>query len=174
MALAFPNCFVQKGLTKRPIKIGIKKDLLQQARAIYPGMSARRINVFLADYTSGYNYQACIRKGAVRVDLDGNFSGFVSQGEQDFAIRRIADIQAGRKSRDRKPGPAKQSIGSAFSAVVETLEQKLQRLEMHQFSASQSDNFYFTSGRKSEDDVEIEAVKAAIRARDAAPAGASA
>lgn len=166
MVLTFPNCFVPKGCMKRPLKIGIQKDLLDKARAIFPGLSIRHIKGFLADYCGGHNYFVAIRKGSARVGLDGTFCGFVTEDEEAYAKLQLKRLKERKRPAKRKPGPAKQSIGKAAEKVVsETPEQKLKRLEYWHHCNAMSDNFYVSSGRSDRACREIDEVKAEIERR---------
>ena len=174
MAMAFPNCFSTAGATKRPLKLGIKADLLSRARAKFPSMSRRHIIGFLNRYTSDDLYAACMRKGVVRVDLDGNFTGFVTDVAADYQrmkkeikkARRRAAIE--KQNRDPMDALVSGLALSGYTAKPETLEEKLARLEHWDFSNSMSDNFYSSSGRSAAAKDEIEKVKAEIAARDQA------
>jgi sRNA-binding protein len=159
MVLAFPNCFVPKKAAKRPLKIGISKELRDQARALYPQISSKMLSRFIYDYCSGNNYLACIKAGAARVDLNGSLAGFVTPAEAKHAAGELAALEKRQKADKRRqatPAPA---------AKPETLEEKLARLEHYQFAAAHSDNFYHTSGRKAADDAAIREVKAQLAAR---------
>ena len=151
----FPNCFVPKGAPKRPLKIGIVKDLLAAGREAFPDLSVRLIKAFLTDYCGGPNYHKAMVKGAVRVDLNGSFAGIVDDSAARFARDRIASINgelAARKAR------------RALTRLTPLQRKRadLERLERAQFAAERSDNFYFSSGRKAKDDAEIRKVRAEL------------
>lgn len=122
-ALFFPNCFVFPGTTKRPLKIGIKMDVLTEARAKFPDLSGRQIRGFLARYTSDRSYFLCVRQGCTRVDLQGNFTGFVSEREARFASTELDRLISGskkRKSTDRRgPDDGPISVGRAAVQAIE-------------------------------------------------------
>lgn len=148
----FPNCFVPKGAPKRPLKVGIVKDLLAAGREAFPGLSVRLIKAFLADYCGGANYHKAMVKGAVRVDLNGSFAGIVDDLAATFARNRIASINGEIAARKARRALAKM-------APLERKRAELDRLQRAQFAAERSDNFYFTSGRKAKDDAEIRKVR---------------
>lgn len=157
----FPNCFVPKGAPKRPLKIGIGKDLLAAGRNAFPGLSVRLIKAFLADYCGGANYHKAMTKGAIRVDLNGSFAGMVDDSAAAFAMSRFASIK----------GEAAAQKARRDLAKLTPLQRKkadLDRLERAQFAAERSDNFYFTSGRKAQDDAEIRKVRAELAELEAA------
>lgn len=155
VVLEFPNCFVPKGAPKRPLKIGIIKDLLAAGREAFPGLSVRLIKAFLADYCGGPNYHKAMVPGAIRVDLNGSFAGIVDGAAVAFAQRRAAEIKAKGEARRKQRSTAKMS-------PIERKRADLDRLERAQFAAERSDNFYYTSGRKAKDDAEIMKLKAEV------------
>lgn len=176
MHLAFPACFAPKGGKKKPLKIGIRQDLMVQARETFPSMSRRLIDNFLADYCGGHNYLKVITKGAARIDLTGGFSGFVTEEEARYAaekLRQIKLLKNKRKAPRRNPDIGMQQAGVAVEQSLSRadrlmkLRDDLARLETAQYAASMSDNFYVSSGRKRRDDNEIRTVKALIDAMEA-------
>jgi ProP effector len=72
----FPKCFMPFGAPKLPLKIGIDKDLLAVADG---ALHYQRMLWALIDYVNGDHYLAKLIAGAVRVDLDGNPAGTVSE-----------------------------------------------------------------------------------------------
>ena len=105
MCIAFPECFAPKGTRKRPLKVGIGKDLMEVARTVFPGLSRRLINAFLRDYTSGFRYRSAIERGATRIDLVGNLAGVVTEAEAAHAEGEIRKIQDRKKQGHRRAGP---------------------------------------------------------------------
>lgn len=91
--ITYPKCFSAKGQQKRPLKIGIHKDLLADGRDKMPGLSARLIRAGLRDYVSGPLYLRNMLSGAVRIDLDGNPSGIVEEAHEAQARRQIAALK---------------------------------------------------------------------------------
>lgn len=193
LAHQFPNCFVPHGATPRPLKRGIKQDLLVAARQVFPEMSRRQIVVFLSCYTATLKYLYSVREGCARVSLDGTFSGFVTKEEAEFAAGKIKSIKAGRKAAKAAeiPAPAVEpaktpwfkagnlEIGKPMivtarggkvteiidQPVPETLEDKLTRLKRADYAASMSDNRYHVSGRHALAKQEIQDVEDLIAAR---------
>jgi sRNA-binding protein len=176
MHLAFPACFAPKGGKKKPLKIGIRQDLMVQAREQFPSMSRRLIDNFLADYCGGHNYLKAVTKGAARIDLSGGFSGFVTQEESRYAaekLRQIKVLKDKRRKARRNPDIGMQQVAVAAEQSLSRAERlmklraDLARLETAQLASSMSDNFYVSSGRKRRDDDEIRTVKALIGAMEA-------
>lgn len=77
----FPKCFAGKGKDKRPLAIGIHKQVFEAA----PDLSHRSIRLAIRDYVTGYKYIRNMRTGATRVNLDGSPAGVVSAEHGDFA-----------------------------------------------------------------------------------------
>jgi sRNA-binding protein len=171
MHLAFPACFAPKGGKKKPLKIGIRQDLMVQAREQFPTMSRRLIDNFLADYCGGHNYLKAVTKGAARVDLAGGFAGFVTQEESRYAAEKLRQIKV-LKDKCRKahlnPDIGMQQVAVAAEQSLSRAERLMKlradlvRLETAQMASSMSDNFYVSSGRKRSDDAQIRSVKAEI------------
>lgn len=82
----FPLCFQKPGQSsaKRPLAIGIFGVIRERC----PDLSGHAISAALNDYTSGQRYAAGNSAGAVRVDLDGNDAGIVSEDQAKFAVLR--------------------------------------------------------------------------------------
>lgn len=120
--IVYPSCFVPSGATKRPLKIGIKQDMLDRARKDFPGLTHRHIRSFLVDYTSGKHYFECCREGCARVDLDGTFSGFVTKEQAEFSAQCL-DLIKQRKSplRARFPRGPKPIVDLARKVISEAL-----------------------------------------------------
>jgi sRNA-binding protein len=102
----FPNCFVAEAhRPHRPLKIGIGRDLKACC-----SLDRRQRQATLQFYVTRLNYlKACIA-GAVRVDLDGNPAGLVTEAEAKFAAARHAEILAmlrAKKTGAPAPGPVK-------------------------------------------------------------------
>lgn len=91
--ITYPKCFAAKGQQKRPLKIGIHKDLLANGREMMPGLSCRLIRAGLRDYVSGPTYLRNMLAGAERIDLDGNPAGVVTEDHEVQARRQIAALK---------------------------------------------------------------------------------
>ena len=87
----FPKCFSAKGKEKRPLKIGIDKDLF--AAGGIPGWAIWRA---LQDYTSGPMYRRAMVEGAERIDLNGEPVGAVTASEAQSARDLLANMNAKR------------------------------------------------------------------------------
>ncbi|WP_189521110.1 ProQ/FinO family protein [Mesorhizobium sp. M1B.F.Ca.ET.045.04.1.1] len=87
LAKLFPSAFSRKGEpAKRPLKIGIDKDVLAAVKDI----PRRVIKLAISDYCTGPKYAKAMVEGAVRIDLDGNPAGVVSAHSEAYARAREA------------------------------------------------------------------------------------
>src|SRR5918992_834795 len=80
----FPACFAPRGKRKRPLKIGIDRDL-----AAATDLPIETIKSALRDYTSGPTYLRGFRVGADRVDLLGRACGNVTERDAAYARREL-------------------------------------------------------------------------------------
>lgn len=87
----FPAAFQPNGGAKPPLMIGI----YHQLRAACPEISGRRLSIFLHEYTAGTSYQSRLVEGAIRVDLDGNPAGVVTEAEAERAREAIDKMSRG-------------------------------------------------------------------------------
>lgn len=98
LAGQFPKCFVLNPQLRRPLKVGIRNDIV--ARGI--GMIEGEINAALATYTRHPGYLHCSTSaGAVRIDLSGDAAGTVTAEEAKNARERL-----GAQSPKSTPPPA--------------------------------------------------------------------
>ena len=75
----FPLAFPKKPNPKVPLKIGIHKDLFEQAESL--GLTSNDIRAALKKWVKGKRYSECMIAGSARVDLQGKEAGFVSKDE---------------------------------------------------------------------------------------------
>jgi ProP effector len=76
----FPECFSPK--RRRPLKVGIFDDVVE---TLDSAAKPAEISAALSRYTTSQSYLRCLRKGAARVDLDGNPVGVVTEREAKLA-----------------------------------------------------------------------------------------
>ena len=98
----FPKCFFKKGESKKPLKIGIHRDIAK----IFPEILPRHLNLVFNDYTNGPTYLRSIVTGSYRIDLDGNPVTIIEQHHEDYAAKKL------RRMRLRTPIPA-QEVGAS-------------------------------------------------------------
>ena len=99
----YPKAFFVNGRLRRPLKLGIAKDIKADVAAD-PDSELKfcDIDQVLTWYTNHVGYQyACSVAGAVRVDLDGVKAGTVTELEAREAKERATEIFARIESRKR-------------------------------------------------------------------------
>ena len=82
----FPSAF---STNPQPLKIGIGNDI---AKAL--DIDPRSVALALGYYCNLSAYLSACRKGATRVDLDGNPAGTVTEAEATHAEKRLGEIGA--------------------------------------------------------------------------------
>ena len=99
----YPKAFFVSGRLRRPLKLGIAKDIKADLAADPDSeLKFYDIDQVLAWYTNHVGYQnACSVAGAVRVDLDGAKAGTVTESEAREAKERATEIFARIESRKR-------------------------------------------------------------------------
>ncbi len=83
----FPNCFKELK-DVRPLKIGIKQDLVKQLGGredIVIGDKACMVNS-LAYYVNSVAYHKNMTEGTMRIDLDGQDAGLVTAEEAHYSV----------------------------------------------------------------------------------------
>jgi sRNA-binding protein len=73
----FPAAFFGFGMPKKPLKVGIHKDIFKCA----PDLPHQAVKSALHDYCKGRTYSAQMVVGNYRIDLDGIFAGWVTETE---------------------------------------------------------------------------------------------
>jgi sRNA-binding protein len=99
----YPAAFFASGRLRRPLKIGIAKDIKADVAADPDSeLKFYDIDQVLAWYTNHVGYQnACSVAGAVRVNLDGAKAGTVTESEARQAKERATEIFAQIEARKR-------------------------------------------------------------------------
>lgn len=77
----FPLAFPKKPNPKVPLKIGIHKDLLEQAEML--GLTTNEIRAAMKKWVKGKRYAECMIAGTARIDLLGQEVGFVTKDEAE-------------------------------------------------------------------------------------------
>ncbi len=90
---AFPVAFPKKPASKIPLKIGIHKDILEQAERL--GINKNDLRAAIKTWCWGNRYWECLVEDAVRVDLNGNEAGQVTKADAD----RARKLREGRKKK---------------------------------------------------------------------------
>lgn len=93
----YPKIFPRSPAAKIPLKIGIHKDLAEQADKLK--LEPEILLKAIGTWCRGARYWASVQEGAVRVDLAGNEAGLVSANE--------AKVARGQEFRSRHKPKAK-------------------------------------------------------------------
>ena len=93
LAEKWPSCFSMIESGRRPLKLGIRDDVLA---ALDGAISAGKVLAALRWYVSSPEYQRRLLHGAWRVDLNGRPAGTVSQEDEAHARAQLAAIEAKR------------------------------------------------------------------------------
>ena len=108
----FAAAFARRGAERRPLKIGIARDLLER------GVDLDVIRAGLGSYCRSYGYLSAMKAGASRVDLDGSVAGIVTAEEAASAQERLAEL---------KPAPAAAKPKAAAKAKPSASRKPLPR-----------------------------------------------
>jgi ProP effector len=96
----YPRCFFLYEGRRRPLKIGIHKDIPEGLFEPSTLSLAHRL------YVGNDGYLRSMRAGAARIDLDGNAVGVVSDGEASGAMSLL--IVRAKREREKKAAQRKQ------------------------------------------------------------------
>jgi ProP effector len=125
----FPACFISEG-EARPLKIGIFQDLAARL-ADDQRVSKTLLRSALRQYTSSWRYLHGLRVGAIRVDLDGNSAGELTEEhvqhardalkeskDKVFASRRKTTTPSKPKKKKVTVDPATLQVGQKIGVIV--------------------------------------------------------
>lgn len=82
----FPNCFVPKGTDKRPLKIGVHREILK----LCPDIPKVAICAALGDYIAGWRYQRALVEQTHRINLRGETVEEIDAGSKTQAAEILA------------------------------------------------------------------------------------
>ncbi|WP_339720159.1 RNA chaperone ProQ [uncultured Paraglaciecola sp.] len=88
----FPACFSNKGDAK-PLKIGIFQDLAERLEN-EERVSKTLLRSSLRHYTNSWRYLHSIKKGAQRIDLDGNEVAAIEEEHAEHAKKQLDESKA--------------------------------------------------------------------------------
>ncbi len=77
----FPACFKPPGQPRLPLKVGIDQDIINLA----PDLSETDVKQAIKSYVAASEYYLASTEGGVRVDLEGNAAGVVTQDQARWA-----------------------------------------------------------------------------------------
>ena len=84
LAELFPKTFAVHEAKRRPLKIGIQNDLLEQ---IGGAVTEKELGIALNRYCKNAVYRSRLRAGATRYDLNGEPAGTVAAEDAAYAAR---------------------------------------------------------------------------------------
>jgi ProP effector len=74
LAALYPLCLFRAHELRRPLKIGIRDDIIAQHTELQPGLIVNALQI----YTRCVAYWSTLKVGAARIDLDGHVAGVVT------------------------------------------------------------------------------------------------
>ncbi|SMG61653.1 ProQ/FINO family protein [Cedecea sp. NFIX57] len=89
---AWPALF--EGQQLRPMKKGIREDMLADIAARSPGVSRKQVRRGLLSLTRSEAYVATLVSGSPRFGIDGQPAGMVTESEAGFSQRRVKKMKA--------------------------------------------------------------------------------
>jgi ProP effector len=113
LAELFPNCFFRDNHLRRPLKIGIRDEIIARHPDLRPGLIVSALKM----YTRCVPYWDTLKAGAVRIDLDGNPAGEVTIEEAQHALVLIA--KAARRAAAKEIEARKTAAKAAAAKPVE-------------------------------------------------------
>jgi len=113
LAEKWPCCFSIPESRRRPLKLGIREDVLASLDGAIP---AGKVSAALRWYVSSPEYQRRLVHGAWRVDLNGRPAGTVSEEDEAHARALLFAMQP------KPPEPARASSHSEPQRVEQTLQ----------------------------------------------------
>src|SRR5262245_44585986 len=123
LAETFPKCFSVYQGRRRPLKLKIHLDI----QATLDGaITPAEFHKALGTYCSNQAYLSHTRKGAWRLDLDGNPAGVVTADEEAHAKATLAGIKAKKEAR----------AAAAKAAAQPTIPEPLRRLSLADLKAA--------------------------------------
>jgi sRNA-binding protein len=115
LAETFPRCFSVYEGRRRPLKIGIHKDILA---AVDGALTPLELSKALRAYCANGAYLHSSREGAQRIDLDGNPAGIVTAEESQGAKARLTARKAVKPTRSEPPAPKRLSLTDLKAAAL--------------------------------------------------------
>src|SRR5260221_329942 len=95
LAEKWPNAFFADPQKRRPLKVGVRLDILQAL----PGVNKKTLSAALRFYTRHPCYVQAVVKGQARVDLSGVEVGPVSERDREMAA---AELRKGAPEQERE------------------------------------------------------------------------
>jgi ProP effector len=122
LATAFPAAF-DNSVRIRPLKSGIMNDILQHAeKAAEQNISKSKLREAVVVFTRRLDYLACLKSREMRIDLEGNEVGVVTEEEAEHASAKIKkriekSVKNARKMLSEKTGSPASPSGIKSSYI---------------------------------------------------------
>jgi ProP effector len=133
LAEKWPCCFSIPYSQRRPLKLGIREDVLAALDGAIP---ASKVSAALRWYVSSREYQRRMVHGAWRVDLNGMPAGTVSEEDEAHARALLFAIQP------KPPERARASSNSEPQRVEQTLQTEQRKCATRATFAGQADDVF--------------------------------
>jgi ProP effector len=116
LAEAFPKASAVFEQRRRPLKVGIRLDLLARLNGALTEIELRQV---LRAYTANGAYRRRLRAGVERVDLDGAVAGIVTVDEETNAREKIAaaEVKAAAREESQAPQPKRDGLAELRAAA---------------------------------------------------------
>lgn len=115
-----PNAFSIQFAGRRPLMVGIDKDILAVAEG---AITKEELGAALRVYCSHKSYVKKLREGAQRIDLNGDPAGVVTAAQAANARRQIERMEERHSARVRAAGLAKEEAAGKAKAEAEAAKQ---------------------------------------------------
>jgi len=89
----------------KPLKVGILEDMVEDAKARNLPFGQDIIRAALQLYVHRYLYQKAVRKGSVRIGLDGQPAGEVTEEQKAYAKTQTNNVDSKQKWRKKAVQP---------------------------------------------------------------------
>jgi sRNA-binding protein len=145
LAERFPNCFALYEPHRRPLKLGIHKDIIA---ACGDGLDPRALKPALSIYSNNHHYISALMWGpGIRFDLDGNAAGSVTPDEREFAKEQLAAWRAKAAAREAAARNAAKAAKAAKYVAKRRAKIRLQieAEESQRLTVSQPENAHLKS-----------------------------
>ncbi len=99
LATLYPRAFFPAGKDRRPLKVGIDRDL----RAAETGLSDRERAIAFSYYCCAFGYLKNMRQGAARIDLNGEAADTITAEEEQHAVKTIEGLRKKARATHQAP-----------------------------------------------------------------------
>jgi ProP effector len=111
----FPKCFWVWESCRRPLKIGIDRDIRERLNTLSPAA----LSAALQFYCNNPGYRRRILKGAWRIDLDGRPAGSVTAEQEASAKAQLAarEVKAAARNESAKGSALREGLAKLKAAA---------------------------------------------------------